>query len=104
VEDSSVLEICDLRLSIKSHLGGKLLATFSSNYHVLTHLQVSLVHFNAELLVASETDRVSSLSGQELHGQDAHPDQVRPVNSLVRLGNDCLYALEVGAFSCPISG
>lgn len=104
LQNATVFEVLHFRFSVQSGLCHEFLSCICLHLNLLSHLQVSSVHLEAESLSAIETKRVSTLALEELHWQDAHAHKVAPVDSFVAHCNDCLDALEIGTLGCPISG
>jgi hypothetical protein len=48
VEDTTILIVSDLRISVKSHFGSELLTSTGSNHNFLTDLKISLSEVNSE--------------------------------------------------------
>ena len=59
---------------------------------------------DAELLESGQTEGVGSLTRLELQWEDAHSDEIAPVDSLETLGDDGLDAEEVRTLRSPVSG
>jgi len=70
---------------------------------ILVDFLVTSIKLDGELFFASESKRVSTLSFVEFTREDAHADQVAPVDPFEGLGDDCLDALEIRSFGCPVS-
>jgi len=104
VQDTSVLEVGNLGVSVDSALDGERFATVGGDLDVLCNCEVSSVDVNVELLGASQAEGFSVLAFLELEGQDAHTKEVTSVDTLVALSDDDLDSLEVGALSSPVSG
>merc|ERR1719272_266308 len=83
LEDTTVLEVSDLWVSIESAGNSEALSAFSCNIDVLADLEVTTLHVNRELLITSKTMHFSGLASLELHGENTHTNQVRSVDSFV---------------------
>jgi len=103
VKDTAILEVGDLGIGIESASHSEGLSSVSGDHDVLSHDEVTAIHVNAEGLGAIKSVEVSTLTGLELHRKDTHSDEVRPVDALVALGNNCLDTLQVRALSSPIT-
>jgi len=104
VEDTTVLVVGDFDISIKSDKSLEADTTAGLNFEFLTNLKVTTVEGDVESFSSLKTKRVSILTFLELEGQDTHTNKVASVDSFVRLSNNNLDTLEVGALSSPISG
>ena len=62
-----------------------------------------LAQIEREGLLAGQTERLGRGSILVLQGQDAHAEQVRPVDSLVAFGDDGAHSLQVGALGGPVT-
>src|SRR5947209_8625249 len=56
-----------------------------------------------ERLLTGQPERLAALAVGELQRQHAHPDQVRPVNPLVGLGDDRAHTQQRGALCRPVT-
>lgn len=103
-EDTTVLEVLNFDVGVKSALRGERLAVVAADDDFLSDLQVAFLEINRETFSASESERVSVLTVLEFKGENAHTDQVRSVDSLVRLCDDNLHTLQERSLSSPITG
>ena len=103
VEDTTVLEVLNLGLSVETAGDGESLASARGHTDVLTDLEVATLHVNAEGLSAVEAKRVSVLAALELHGEDAHTNEVGSMDTLVALSNNSLDALKLRTLGSPIT-
>jgi hypothetical protein len=103
MEDTTILEVFNLWLSIKSANNGEFLSSAGGDSHVLSNFQVSTLQINVKGFSTIKSMSVSTLSCLKLHWQDSHSNQVGSVNSLVALSNDGLDSLQVWSLSSPIS-
>jgi hypothetical protein len=76
VEDTSVLEVSDLGISIESAGHSQGLAAVGCDFDILSDLEVTTLHVDVELLVSGKTVGVSVFTGLELHGEDSHTNEV----------------------------
>jgi len=103
VQNSTVLEVSDFRVSVDSALNDEGFATVGGDLNVLVDTEVSTLDVNVELFVTGEAEVVSVLAFLELEGQDTHTEEVRSVDTFVALSNDNLNTLEVGSLGSPIA-
>ena len=103
VEDTTVLEVSDLWVSVKSACNSEGLAALGLDVNILVNLKVAFLHVNIELLGTVKAESLSVLTILELEGEDSHTNEVGSVDSLVRLSNDSTDTLEVGTLGSPIS-
>lgn len=103
MQDTSVLEVLDLRVGIESNVDSESFAGVSSDFEGLTYGQLSSVELDGELLEAGEAEGVGILASLELEGEDSHTNQVASVDTLVGHSYHSLDALEVGTLGGPIS-
>jgi len=103
VQDSTVLEVSDFRVSVDSALNDEGFATVGGDLNVLVDTEVSTLDVNVELFVTGEAEVVSVLAFLELEGQDTHTEEVGSVDTFVALSNDNLNTLEVGSLGSPIA-
>lgn len=103
MQDTTVLEVGDFRVSIDSALHNERFSTVGGNRDVLANGQVTAVDVDVELFRASEAEGVSRFAFLELEGQNTHSKEVTSVDTLVALSDDDLDSLEVGALGSPIA-
>ena len=103
MQDTSILEVSEFGLGIDSDLHLELLASAGGHIESLADLELAPVGGNVEGLFASEAERLSVLTWEELEWEDTHADEVRSVDALVGLGDNSLDALEVRTLGCPVS-
>ena len=102
VQNTAVLEVGNLWVSIEPASDNDRLASVSLNGDVLANLQVSTVDVNREGLSSIKPVRVSTFSALELEWQDAHTNQVASMDSLVAQSNDDGDGKKKKFFGCPI--
>lgn len=102
VQDAPVPVVGQIDLGVEPDEHLELLALVGAHLDVLAR-----VHRRRQLdvvgLVAGEPETVGRLAGQVLQRHDAHADEVRAVNALVRLGYDGPDAQEVGPLGRPVA-
>jgi hypothetical protein len=76
MEDTSILEIGDLGVSVETAGDSKSLAALSLDNNILADLEVTTLHIDIELLATVEAKSFSRFTILELHGEDTHTDQV----------------------------
>jgi hypothetical protein len=103
VENTTVLEVSDLGVSVKSALNSERLAALGLDVNILVNLKVATLHVDVELLGTVKAESFSVLTILELEGEDSHTNEVGSVDSLVRLSDDSTNTLEVGTLCSPIS-
>jgi len=103
VQDTTVLEVGNFRVSVDSAHDGERFSTVGGNRDVLADRQVSTVDVDVELFRSSEAEGVSVLAFLELEGQDTHSKEVTSVDALVALSDHDLDSLKVGALGGPIA-
>lgn len=103
MENTSILEVGDLGVSVESAGYGERLATVGLNLNVLANLELSSLHVNIELFFTRKSMGVSVFTSFELHREDTHTNEVGSMDSLVTLSNDSLHTLEVRSLSSPIA-
>lgn len=103
MQNSSVFIVSQLDVGVQPALDSELLPTLrgDSHFHVglLRHRRV----VDGEHLFSSQVQLVSILSAHKLQRQDAHAHQVRPVDSLIRLSDHSLDALQLRSLCGPVS-
>lgn len=104
VEDTTVLEVVDLWVSVESAGDGEGLAGIGGDCDVLTDLKSTALKVDVEGLSAIKAERVSALASFELHWKDSHTNQVGSVDSFIALSDDSLDSLEERSLGSPISG
>jgi len=76
VENTSVLEVSDLRVSVESADDFESFARACLYGHFLVNLEVSTLHINVEGFFAGQTVSVSTLTIFELKRKNTHADKI----------------------------
>lgn len=103
MEDTSVLEVGDFWVSVKSAGDGQRLAAVGLNVNILTDLEFATLHVDVELFASGKTVSIGVLASLELHGEDSHTDEVGTMDTLVAFSNDGFHTLEIRTFGGPIA-
>ena len=104
MENTSILEVSNLGVGIKTALDSEFLATVGGDMDILADLEGTTLHVNVELLTAVKAESLSRLSFLKLEGKDSHADEVGAMDTFVALSNHSLDTLEVRALSGPVAG
>lgn len=103
MQNASSLLIGQFNFSIQPANSSKLFATRSSYFYFQIGFVDDAAGVNTERLLASQAQFICIFIRLELQRQDAHTDQVGPVDAFLALGDHGLDALKIRAFSCPVA-
>jgi hypothetical protein len=104
VENTSVLEVSNFGVGIKTALNSEFFTTVGRDMDILADLEGTTLHVNVKLFTTVKAESLSRLSFLKLEGKDSHSDEVGAMDTLVALSNHSLDTLEVRAFSGPVAG